>query len=971
MRDLKLQVGGTINPRRHVYIQRKEIEKELLQSLLEAEPCNILSSRQVGKSSLIVRTAQHLHSQGIRVAQVDIAGELGSVTLTSAESWYEGLLCLIAGDIDLELDTKKWWESSTGTPNQKLLRFFRDAVFEKDETPIVIFLDEIDGTFKLPFRDDLFTALRNLYNDRARTKNYEKMTICLVGVATISELILDKRITPYNIGKQIELRDFDYNHDDLRALVEYLQVDRPTGEDMLRAILHWTGGHPYLTLYFCQEVNRRGFDSSDQIDSFINNRLVDRVSARMNNEHFQQIVRFFGERISDQIKAFRIYRAILKRSSVRDKETTTHLQLKRSGLVLRNTRGRLVIRNRIYRHVFDDDWARRSRPLRSVEALRRTAAVALVAIIVALAVLAFEFGIAGPRQRAVTETIIKLNSTEDIPQANALLHVLRTEPWVPPDFEEDAERGFWKRTLKQAAWQRLVTLSNASSYSEVEEHLRIIQEGDIDGLLPRYAELMPESVKETLKFGDILNPDDLEAAQGNFERRLFDISWMIVAASQLNAEPSEARRLLSILENEEPSEILEEAERIQRAGEESVSAARYRVELQEEGKRGQDYFLGLSSGRALATASGEYEAPVPELDRETAAFYREVLRGAALDKDLGRVIRGFEDRAAVAWRYFQWIEEDRAFLEARIRMQEVDTEDEINQQFKIMTGQLEIDGLRITPVNERTLLASKLERRARTRVLVEEILDELSVESDSYSQADKLRSWALEELEALRDLASRDNWRDAELGDLVERFERRVSRDYARFEERMRRAAVQANMNWLVGSKPVEDDYQAVYRFRVLAGRQEFSQGGQDILIEGKEDQAADALRRYFISKAEVLEQKHVETEDERLIIRAASLLRRGENPEEILSSSSVAFQYLLATIRFENIGVRAAEFWHRGQTVRVITGHPVNGAVLAWDIGQALPHHHKILHSEKILAIDVSPSSQYIATASADNSVH
>jgi hypothetical protein len=68
---LRLQVGGTLVPGRDLYIARPE--DELLFQLLSAcEYVNVLASRQVGKSSLMLSTAFRLREQGGRFAVVDL-----------------------------------------------------------------------------------------------------------------------------------------------------------------------------------------------------------------------------------------------------------------------------------------------------------------------------------------------------------------------------------------------------------------------------------------------------------------------------------------------------------------------------------------------------------------------------------------------------------------------------------------------------------------------------------------------------------------------------------------------------------------------------------------------------------------------------------------------------------------------------------------------------------------------------------
>ena len=74
---LVLQAGGTLNPRRHVYVERPE-DAELLRLLRAGEYVNVLTSRQMGKSSLMVRALHALRLEGVRTASIDLAAELGS-----------------------------------------------------------------------------------------------------------------------------------------------------------------------------------------------------------------------------------------------------------------------------------------------------------------------------------------------------------------------------------------------------------------------------------------------------------------------------------------------------------------------------------------------------------------------------------------------------------------------------------------------------------------------------------------------------------------------------------------------------------------------------------------------------------------------------------------------------------------------------------------------------------------------------
>jgi CHAT domain-containing protein/Tfp pilus assembly protein PilF len=357
--ERRLQAGGTLNPRQHIYIERPQ-DAELLRLLLAGEYSNVLTPRQMGKSSLMARTSLELAARGVRFSAIDIAGELG--TPPEAESWYLGLLTKLTRDLKLDLDVQAWWDSlATETKNQRLLRFFREEVAGCIESPIVIFLDEIDITLKLPYTDDLFTALRTMYNERPFVPAYEKVTVCLLGVATPNELIKHSRTTPYNIGRTLLLREFNEVQNDLSPLAQALNSDSDVGRAILHRILYWTNGHPYLTMKLCEELAYSGACEPNDIDAHVDRTFI-HLDQLGTDVHFHYIIRFLTTRLSDQISTFRVYERILSGVRERDHPDLTHIQLKLSGLVMRNEEGCLVVSNRLYERLFDARWIARARP---------------------------------------------------------------------------------------------------------------------------------------------------------------------------------------------------------------------------------------------------------------------------------------------------------------------------------------------------------------------------------------------------------------------------------------------------------------------------------------------------------------------------------------------------------------------------------------------------------------------------------
>jgi len=201
-------VGGTVQAGGGTYISR-DADEELLRLCRSGEFCYVLTARQMGKSSLMVATREHLAAEGIRSVEIDLT-EMGSkLSGLTAEQWYLGLMDLIIDQLDLDVDYMAWWDERAHLgPTQRLSQFLRQVVLERVSEPVVIFIDEIESTLKLDFTDDFFAAIRACYNARARDPVFKRLSFVLLGVATPSDLISDPQRTPFNIGRRMDLTDF-------------------------------------------------------------------------------------------------------------------------------------------------------------------------------------------------------------------------------------------------------------------------------------------------------------------------------------------------------------------------------------------------------------------------------------------------------------------------------------------------------------------------------------------------------------------------------------------------------------------------------------------------------------------------------------------------------------------------------------------------------------------------------------------
>lgn len=357
VRDEFYVAGGALQRSARCYVSRPA-DRQLYEGLSQGEFCFVLTPRQMGKSSLMVRTAQRLQEAGVTVVVLDLTAVGQNLDL---EKWYSGLLAVIGQQLDLddELDDF-WWGHERLGPLQRWMAAIRQVVLPRC-SKLTIFVDEIDVVRSLPFStDEFFAAIRSCHNRRSEDSALDHLTFCLLGVATPSDLIRDTRMTPFNIGRRIELEDF--SEQDAAVLQEGLAEGVQVARNLLRRVLYWTGGHPYLTQRLCRAVTKdaRASEPAD-VDRICEEVFLSRAARQQDSNLI-----FVRERIlrsgGDLAALLEEYRRLYRRRRVRkDERNPIHNKLQLAG-VTRTEGSVLTVRNRIYQHVFDLEWIKASMP---------------------------------------------------------------------------------------------------------------------------------------------------------------------------------------------------------------------------------------------------------------------------------------------------------------------------------------------------------------------------------------------------------------------------------------------------------------------------------------------------------------------------------------------------------------------------------------------------------------------------------
>src|SRR5262249_12256885 len=131
---------------------------------------------------------------------------------------------------------------------------------------------------------------------------------------------------------------------------------------LLRRVLYWTNGHPYLTQRLCHTLAQAGRAGPRQMVD----RTCDELFLLSNGRLRDDNLIFVRERLlrsqADLTALLELYLRVWSGKRVADEESSPLVSLLRLSGVVRSAHGRLQRRNRIYHRVFNRRWVQSNLP---------------------------------------------------------------------------------------------------------------------------------------------------------------------------------------------------------------------------------------------------------------------------------------------------------------------------------------------------------------------------------------------------------------------------------------------------------------------------------------------------------------------------------------------------------------------------------------------------------------------------------
>ena len=349
--------GGSLHVEDPTYVVRSA-DQDFYEGLKAGQFCYVLNSRQMGKSSLRVRTMYKLQNEGIACADIDLAGIVSKQT--TEEQWYRDIIKELVSGFQLKVDRRTWWRKHDDlTPVHRFNVFIEEVLLEQVRQNIVIFVDEIDSILRLDFSiDDFFDLIRACDKKRPDKPEYRRLTWALLGVATPSDLIQDKNLTTFNIGRAIELKGFQLH--ECVSLEKGFEGKASNPSIVLQEVLNWTGGQPFLTQKLCwlvatSETSIPIGGEAQWVEQLVQLQIIENWEAQDEPPHLKTIrnrILKIGQR---KVLLLKLYQQIWQQGEIPVNDSPEQMELGLSGLVVKQN-GKLRVSNRICERIFDLSW---------------------------------------------------------------------------------------------------------------------------------------------------------------------------------------------------------------------------------------------------------------------------------------------------------------------------------------------------------------------------------------------------------------------------------------------------------------------------------------------------------------------------------------------------------------------------------------------------------------------------------------
>lgn len=231
---------GTMAPDSSLYVSRSSDPVAQAAILQRGVTITIKGPRQMGKSSLLIRTIGSAREQNKQTVFLDFQ-LFDTDDLSESGKFFRRFCSSVTEELAMEDRVDEYWKMPLSNL-QLCTKYMSQYLLKGREQPLTLAMDEVDTVFDTTFRTSFFGMLRSWHNKRASDPIWNLLDLVLVTSTEPYQLIENLNQSPFNVGVVIELDDFNLEQvTDLNHRHNFPFLDRE-----LDRLMNLLSGHPYL-----------------------------------------------------------------------------------------------------------------------------------------------------------------------------------------------------------------------------------------------------------------------------------------------------------------------------------------------------------------------------------------------------------------------------------------------------------------------------------------------------------------------------------------------------------------------------------------------------------------------------------------------------------------------------------------------------------------------------------------------------
>jgi hypothetical protein len=358
------QTYGTVRHNDPTYVIRCDVEEKLQECLINKEYCSILASKQMGKTTLGKKMSHFLREHDFITLFIDLQSACNCSNINQLYLQIIGKIRRRIIDIDISpTDYNSCLNSCTSTEFPTKFEELLINLVNFTKKNIVIFFDEIDtlritsDRIKEPLVDNFLQFIRYCFMQRDMTTELNNIAFCLIGTGEPNDFIVEKGRISFNIGTEIQVRNFLYEEAETPLISSGLQQKfGHNAKSILKQIFKWTNGQPCLTQCLCKFFYVTNFCeelTENIVDKKIEEQITKNSKIRQHLDHIEDSYNYFKEKSMNLLNT---YKDILDGKNIKfNSKNKAHRALKITGLIVVED-NYMRIGNLIYKTVFNLNW---------------------------------------------------------------------------------------------------------------------------------------------------------------------------------------------------------------------------------------------------------------------------------------------------------------------------------------------------------------------------------------------------------------------------------------------------------------------------------------------------------------------------------------------------------------------------------------------------------------------------------------